>query len=258
MIRATNAELAHGGLRRPVICIEPAPGEMTITPVVDGHRGEDMEELVSVSPPPGWFGALLRACRHRACLSQQQLAAQAELSERTVRNLEAGRVRSPRTDTVRLLADALQLSEPDRDCWFAVAKGVTHQRAPAAGGPPDDAPAPPPLTARHGGARNDGGLTSADQRELARLRRECHRLRTEVETLKRATAIFATATPPGPVQAGLQISGWRRTWPVLRSASASAASASGRRAETIDSRSRSPFMTRSTMSGMSSWGVIEP
>ena len=60
------------------------------------------------------------------------------------------------------------------------------------------------------------------------------------------------------VQVGPQISNWRRTRPALRSASASAASARGRRAETIDSRSRSPFMTRSTMSGMSRWGVIEP
>jgi len=156
-----------------------------------------MEQLVTASPAPGSFGALLRACRHRAYLSQEQLAAQAELSERTVRNLEAGRVRSPRTDTVRLLADALQLSEPDRDSWFAAAKGVNHQRTPTAGCRPDDAPAQPPLTARHPATRSGGGLTSADQQELARLRRECHRLRIEVETLKRATAIFAMAAPPG-------------------------------------------------------------
>jgi transcriptional regulator with XRE-family HTH domain len=179
MIRATSAELAHRGLRGPVICTGSAPGKMTITPVVDGHQGEDMEQLVSASPPPGSFGALLRAWRHRAYLSQEQLAAQAELSERTVRNLEAGRVRSPRTGTVRLLADALQLSDSDRDSWFAAAKGVNHQRAPAASCPPDDAPAHPPLTARDAGARDDGGLTSADHQELARLRRECRRLRTE-------------------------------------------------------------------------------
>jgi transcriptional regulator with XRE-family HTH domain len=150
MFRATNAELTHTGLRGPMICIEPTPGRDNDHPVVDGHRGEDMEPLVSVSPPPGSFGALLRACRRRAYLAQEQLAAQAELSERTVRNLEAGRVRSPRTATVRLLADARQLSEPDRDSWFAAAKGVNHQRAPTAGCPPDDAPAQPPLTARHG------------------------------------------------------------------------------------------------------------
>jgi transposase len=113
-----------------------------------------MEELVIVSEPHGSFGALLRARRHRASLSQEQLAARAEVSERTVRNLEAGRVRSPRMATVRLLADALQLSEPERGSWFEAARSVNYQRAgpaaPGAGGPvhvPDDAPAQQPLAA---------------------------------------------------------------------------------------------------------------
>src|SRR5215471_9755280 len=82
-----------------------------------------MEQPVNASPPPASFGALLRARRHRAFLSQEQLAARAELSERTVRNLEADRVPSPRTDTVRLLAEALQLSEPERESWFEAARG---------------------------------------------------------------------------------------------------------------------------------------
>src|SRR5215470_5354173 len=84
-----------------------------------------MEHLV-IAPPPGSFGALLRACRHRACLSQEQLAARAGVSERTVRNLEAGRVRSPHNDTVRLLADALQLGGRERGNWFAAARSVNH------------------------------------------------------------------------------------------------------------------------------------
>src|SRR5262249_46340691 len=87
-----------------------------------------MEHLV-IAPPPGSFGALLRACRHRACLSQERLAARAEVSERTVRNLEAGRVRSPHNDTVRLLADALQLGGRERGNWVAPARGVIHRRA---------------------------------------------------------------------------------------------------------------------------------
>src|SRR5215471_3132369 len=117
-----------------------------------------MEQLADASPPPDSFGALLRACRHQAYLSQEQLAARAELSERTVRNLEAGRVRSPRTDTVRLLADALQLSERERASWFEVARGVHRQRATpasAAGATahlPHDPPAWPPLTAWGNGA----------------------------------------------------------------------------------------------------------
>jgi transcriptional regulator with XRE-family HTH domain len=66
-------------------------------------------------------------------LSQEQLAARAGLSERTVRNLEAGRVRSPRTDTARLLVDALQLAGPPREGWFEAARGVNHRAAGPAG-----------------------------------------------------------------------------------------------------------------------------
>ena len=111
-----------------------------------------MEQPVSAAlPPHGSFGAFLRARRHRALLSQEQLAGRAELSERTVRDLETGRVRSPRPDTARLLADALQLTGPERESWFAAAREANHQRAgPGPGGPaplPADAPAQLPLSA---------------------------------------------------------------------------------------------------------------
>jgi len=49
------------------------------------------------------------------------------------------------------------------------------------------------LAGRDAGTRIYGGLTSADWRELAELRQENRRLREDVEILKRATAIFATA-----------------------------------------------------------------
>jgi len=81
-----------------------------------------MLQLVNVSSRPGSFGVLLRVCRRRAYLSQEQLAARADLSERMVRNLETGRVRLPRLNTVRLLADALQLGEPERERWFEAAR----------------------------------------------------------------------------------------------------------------------------------------
>lgn len=45
------------------------------------------------------------------------------------------------------------------------------------------------------GTRQDGGLTSAERRELAELWRENRRLREDVEILKRATAFFAKETP---------------------------------------------------------------
>jgi len=47
---------------------------------------------------------------------------------------------------------------------------------------------------RDAGTRSDGGLASAEQQELARLRRENRQLREDVEILKRATAFFAQET----------------------------------------------------------------
>jgi transcriptional regulator with XRE-family HTH domain len=151
-----------------------------------------VEQPVNTSPLPASFGVLLRTRRHRACLSQEQLAARAELSERTVRNLEAGRVRSPRTDTVRLLAGALQLSEPERESWLEAARG----------GPPEIAvQAWAGQPGRDAGTRDGGGLAGADGPELAELRRENRRLREAVEILKRAVAIVAAAAPR-PLPAG--------------------------------------------------------
>ena len=46
---------------------------------------------------------------------------------------------------------------------------------------------------RDAGTRSDG-LTSSEQQELARLRRENRQLREDVEILKRATAFFAQET----------------------------------------------------------------
>ena len=226
----------------------------------------DMEQLTSTwRSPDGSLGALLRAGRRRALLSQEQLAARAGLSERTVRDVEAGRVRSPRDDTVRLLADALQLSGPQRESWFAAARDMHHPhtdpRVPGAGGPARQLtaiPAQPPLSARgfgeagqprrccpftgqsqaettelyrrenrqigqagqnvdliattlrarasqaeaDAGTGHDSELTNADRRELAELRRENRRLREDVQILKRATAIFATAARPARVHQG--------------------------------------------------------
>src|SRR5487761_1491764 len=47
---------------------------------------------------------------------------------------------------------------------------------------------------RDSGAREDGGLTTAERQELAQLRGENRRLREDVEILKRATAFFAKET----------------------------------------------------------------
>src|SRR6185312_5605328 len=47
---------------------------------------------------------------------------------------------------------------------------------------------------RDTGAREDGGVTSAERKELAQLRAENRRLREDVEILKRATASFVKET----------------------------------------------------------------
>ncbi|NGY60594.1 XRE family transcriptional regulator [Lentzea sp. NEAU-D13] len=60
------------------------------------------------------FGELLRTHRIHAGLTQQQLADFAMVSVRAIRDLECGRTRSPRAETVRLLADGLRLDEGSR------------------------------------------------------------------------------------------------------------------------------------------------
>lgn len=59
------------------------------------------------------FGRLLRAQRVAAGLSQEELAERAQLSRRTITNLERG-VTTPYRETVVRLADALELTESDR------------------------------------------------------------------------------------------------------------------------------------------------
>ena len=47
---------------------------------------------------------------------------------------------------------------------------------------------------RDAGTRADGGLTTAERKELSELRRENRRLREDVEILKRATVFFVKET----------------------------------------------------------------
>jgi transcriptional regulator with XRE-family HTH domain/tetratricopeptide (TPR) repeat protein len=69
------------------------------------------------------FGRLVVEHRRRQGLTQEELARRSGLSVRAVRNVESGRVRLPRSSTVRLLADALRLAGEEREQFFLRALG---------------------------------------------------------------------------------------------------------------------------------------
>jgi predicted ATPase/DNA-binding XRE family transcriptional regulator len=83
--------------------------------------------------PP--FGELLRAERHTAQLTQEELAERARLSPRAISDLERGVNRTARKATARLLADALGLEEPLRSRFLAAARARPSGSTEAAGGP---------------------------------------------------------------------------------------------------------------------------
>src|SRR5262249_10704654 len=68
------------------------------------------------------FAELLRRHRDACGMSQARLAERAGLNEETVRELERGEKR-PRRSTVTLLADALALSEGQRQAFREAAAG---------------------------------------------------------------------------------------------------------------------------------------
>jgi tetratricopeptide (TPR) repeat protein/DNA-binding XRE family transcriptional regulator len=86
-----------------------------------------------VPEPPVTFAGLLRKLRTEARLTQEELAEAAGLSPRSVSDLERGIAVTPHRDTVRLLADALQLIGPARSQFEAVARG-RGPGGPGAGG----------------------------------------------------------------------------------------------------------------------------
>jgi transcriptional regulator with XRE-family HTH domain len=60
------------------------------------------------------FADLLREYRRAAGKTQEELAERAGISPRALRKLESGASQVPRRDTMRLLAQALNLEEPER------------------------------------------------------------------------------------------------------------------------------------------------
>lgn len=76
--------------------------------------------------PVSFFGEMLRRYRAAANLSQEELAERAGLSVRAISDLERGVKRSPRKDTIELLANALALSPQKRALFTSTARpGLT-------------------------------------------------------------------------------------------------------------------------------------
>jgi tetratricopeptide (TPR) repeat protein/transcriptional regulator with XRE-family HTH domain len=98
----------------------------------------------------GSFGELLRRYRLASGLSQEELAQRAGLSVRALANMERGRTRRPYKRSVRLLAKAMTLSEPQRLQLSRAARlvaGDTFTPSPALTAdpaPPDAVPRQPP------------------------------------------------------------------------------------------------------------------
>ncbi len=84
------------------------------------------------------FGQMVAAHRRRIGLTQDDVAAATGLSVRSIRDVESGRVARPRPSTVRLLADAFELSTADRARFIRAAD-------PDAVEPPGERPQQLPL-----------------------------------------------------------------------------------------------------------------
>ena len=102
--------------------------------------------------PGQGFAGLLRELRAEAGLTQEELAAAARLSPRSVSDLERGIHRTARQETARLLADALGLADRMRALFVSAARG--------------HGPAAVVLAARHGEA--PGAFQAAVTRTLPR------------------------------------------------------------------------------------------
>jgi ABC-type transport system substrate-binding protein/transcriptional regulator with XRE-family HTH domain len=88
------------------------------------------------------FAELLRYHRMAAGLTQEELAALAQLSVDAISTLERGARRTPRKDTVALLADALNLLPEDRTTFLAAATSARRTTSAALAASPPASPVP--------------------------------------------------------------------------------------------------------------------
>jgi transcriptional regulator with XRE-family HTH domain len=71
------------------------------------------------------FARMLRRYREAAALTQEDLAERSGLTSRAISDMERGRTAKPYYRSVRLLADALELTAPSRERLIDAARGGT-------------------------------------------------------------------------------------------------------------------------------------
>jgi transcriptional regulator with XRE-family HTH domain/tetratricopeptide (TPR) repeat protein len=128
--RPRNGVLAR--CRRDAISARRSDGEAKVR-----------EGIPTMSEQPAIeYAGLLRQLRAEAGLTQEELAAAARVSPRTVSDLERGINLAPRRATAELLADALHLTGEKREQFIAPVRkrpAATARRAATPGGPSADA-----------------------------------------------------------------------------------------------------------------------
>lgn len=79
-----------------------------------GSQSLECAQLSALNFENPQVGILLKNARRRTGMTQRQLSDLSAVSVRTIRDLELERTKNPRIQTLRLLADALQLSKVRR------------------------------------------------------------------------------------------------------------------------------------------------
>jgi transcriptional regulator with XRE-family HTH domain len=98
--------------------------------VADRVAGHGDAALAAATPRDS--GRILRRHRRLAGWTQEELAHRAGLSVRAIRDFEAGRVRRPHGQTIRLLTEALDLTEASRRELQSMIRAARHVNGSAA------------------------------------------------------------------------------------------------------------------------------
>lgn len=88
----------------------------------------------------GGFGERLRPIREAAGLTQEELATRAGLTAKGIAAIERGRRQRPYPNTIAAIADALKLTDSERDALVGIKS--TRNTAPAPTLPPPERPRP--------------------------------------------------------------------------------------------------------------------